>query len=264
MPETVTDYGAFFEQNGYLPGVTVLEGEDLAALRRNFDDLESKIGKENAQYSLHNAHMQHEFAMQAAAHPTVVRVLTDILGPNVFLLDSRFICKYPVSQVSGGKPDVEPYVAWHQDVRYWGVDGGPVVSVWLAIDDADAENGAVYFIPGSHKDGLQEHGSAQKEGNMLTSNQEIPAELVDESKKVLCPLKAGQMSLHHGLTVHASEPNRSSRRRCGFVLRYVPTCAYPSDDPDRPRTFPATVLVSGENQEGYFADKAPGFFKKTA
>ena len=33
--------------------------------------------------------------------------------------------------------------------------------------------------------------------------------------------------MHDGLLVHASDPNRSDRRRCGFVIRYVPTCAYP-------------------------------------
>jgi len=33
--------------------------------------------------------------------------------------------------------------------------------------------------------------------------------------------------IHDGLLVHASDANTSQRRRCGFVIRYVPTCAYP-------------------------------------
>lgn len=33
--------------------------------------------------------------------------------------------------------------------------------------------------------------------------------------------------IHDGLLVHASDPNTSNRRRCGYVIRYVPTCAYP-------------------------------------
>lgn len=92
---------------------------------------------------------------------------------------------------------------------------------------------------------------------MLSVNQEIPEELVETEKAVLCPLLAGQMSvsirvselqtysiparnvqtlivlrgcfiqIHDGLLVHASDPNTSSRRRCGYVIRYVPTCTYP-------------------------------------
>jgi hypothetical protein len=40
----------------------------------------------------------------------------DILGPNIILLDSRFICKYPVSEVQT-ENDEKAYVAWHQDMR---------------------------------------------------------------------------------------------------------------------------------------------------
>ena len=36
-------------------------------------------------------------------------------------------------------------------------------------------------------------------------------------------LKAGEISLHHGVLIHGSNPNRSKRRRCGLTLRYIPT-----------------------------------------
>ncbi len=32
--------------------------------------------------------------------------------------------------------------------RYWGFDGGPVLSVWLALDDSLEDNGALQVIPG--------------------------------------------------------------------------------------------------------------------
>lgn len=35
--------------------------------------------------------------------------------------------------------------------------------------------------------------------------------------------------IHDGLLVHASDANTSQRRRCGFVIRYVPTYAYPTE-----------------------------------
>lgn len=99
------------------------------------------------------------------------------------------------------------------------------------------------------------HRQAVRPGNMLSVNQEIPDELVQAAEAVLCPLLAGQMSVswfvspftrasaclwisqlrlpctiskvHDGLLVHASDANASEKRRCGFVIRYVPTYAYP-------------------------------------
>uniref|UniRef100_H3CU80 Zgc:174917 n=1 Tax=Tetraodon nigroviridis TaxID=99883 RepID=H3CU80_TETNG len=149
-----------------------------------------------------------------------------------------------------------PYVAWHQDMRYWGIAGGPVLSVWLALDDSTEENGALQVIPGTHCTGMLPHRQAVRPGNMLTVNQEIPDELVQADQAVLCPLLAGQMSVHDGLLVHASETNASEKRRCGFVIRYVPTCAYPVDDPDRPRKFHAASLACGKDYFNHFSRKA--------
>ncbi|CAF99092.1 unnamed protein product [Tetraodon nigroviridis] len=109
---------------------------------------------------------------------------------------------------------------------------------------------------GTHCTGMLPHRQAVRPGNMLTVNQEIPDELVQADQAVLCPLLAGQMSVHDGLLVHASETNASEKRRCGFVIRYVPTCAYPVDDPDRPRKFHAASLACGKDYFNHFSRKA--------
>ncbi|XP_053328425.1 L-threonyl-[L-threonyl-carrier protein] 4-chlorinase-like [Spea bombifrons] len=251
-----------YDANGYLTSINVLDKNELELASKEYEKLEQKFGKDYAQYSLHNIHMEYEWVMKLASHSNLLHAITAVLGPNVILLDSRFICKYPSSDVPH-KGDTAPYVAWHQDIKYWGFEGGPVASVWLAFDDVDTENGVLQIIPGSHKHGVFEHKTAEIPGNMLTANQEIPKHLVNADKAVECPLKAGQMSIHDGLTVHASEPNMSNRRRCGFVIRYVPTAAYPVKDPERPRTFPATVLVAGTDEFQNFQNHAPNFFTKT-
>ncbi|XP_078403198.1 putative alpha-ketoglutarate-dependent hypophosphite dioxygenase [Cetorhinus maximus] len=261
MQSKASELKNFYENNGYLTGLHILDKKELALATQNFSALEDKFGKVYTQYSLHNVHLQYKWVMDLAANPLVLQAIIAVLGPNVILLDSRFICKYPASDVPH-KNDVVPYVAWHQDIRYWGFDGGPVASMWLALDDVDEENGVLQVIPGSHKLGLQEHGTSTIPGNMLTSNQEIPKHLVEAEKAVLCPLKAGQMSIHDGLTVHFSEPNMSNRRRCGFVIRYIPTTAYPIEDADRPRSFPATVLVAGDDRFNHFRNNAPDTFTK--
>ncbi|XP_029368861.1 uncharacterized protein LOC115050331 [Echeneis naucrates] len=258
-----------YKQQGFLTDLPVLDEVELRAARNAFAELEKEFGEDYTQYSLHNVHLQYPWVMGLTKHPKLMEVIKTILGPHVILLDSRFICKYPALRPANiqenegeTKPEKKtgqsglPYVAWHQDMRYWGITGGPVVSVWLALDDSLKENGALRVIPGSHCSGMFPHRQATQSGNMLSVNQEIPDELVQVDEAVLCPLLAGSMSIHDGFLVHASDPNTSQRRRCGFVIRYVPTCAYPIQDPDRPRKFPAAKLISGTDQFNHFSDKS--------
>lgn len=75
-------------------------------------------GKEYTQYSLHNVHLQYSWVRDLTKHPQTLQVVKAILGPDVILLDSRFICKYPTLTPDGNVgADGLPYVAWHQDMR---------------------------------------------------------------------------------------------------------------------------------------------------
>ena len=46
---------------------------------------------------------------------------------------------------------------------------------------------------------------------------------VNDAEAVDIVLQPGEMSLHHVLIVHGSEPNRATWPRIGFAVRYVPT-----------------------------------------
>ncbi|XP_023672179.1 L-threonyl-[L-threonyl-carrier protein] 4-chlorinase-like [Paramormyrops kingsleyae] len=273
MTASAADMQALYKQQGYLTAVPVLSDRELQAARAAFAELEREFGQEYTQYSLHNVHQQYDWVMALVKHPRVLEVVKTILGPDILLLDSRFICKYPTghnstssgqganditSNIMGGSISKNmprlPFVAWHQDMRYWGLEGGPVLSVWLALDDSLKDNGALQVIPGSHCSGLLLHQTAAHAGNMLSVNQEIPGDLVQTASAIICPLLAGQISVHDGLLVHGSEPNMSDLRRCGFVMRFVPTCVYPIEDPDRPRRFIATVLVCGDDKFKHFSN----------
>uniref|UniRef100_A0A3Q3WAF7 Uncharacterized protein n=1 Tax=Mola mola TaxID=94237 RepID=A0A3Q3WAF7_MOLML len=256
MTTSLSKLQELYKQQGFLSALAVLNETELKEAKHAFSKLERKFGTEYTQYSLHNVHLQYPWVMDLTKHPQILQVVEAILGPNIILLDSRFICKYPALKPDGSVGEEGlPYVAWHQDMRYWGIDGGPVLSVWLALDDSLKENGALLVIPGSHCDGMLPHRQAICPGNMLSVNQEIPEELVQVDEAVLCPLLAGQMSIHDGLLVHASDANRSQKRRCGFVIRYVPTSAYPTEDPNRPRKFHAATLACGTDHFNHFSNK---------
>ena len=79
--------------------------------------------------------------------------------------------------------------------------------------------------------------------------------LTDEevAKAVDLELKAGEMSLHHGMLAHSSQPNRSSRRRCGLVMRYIPPTVKQAVLNSLGNRYRA-VLVRGEDREHNFGE----------
>lgn len=56
----------------------------------------------------------------------------------------------------------------------------------------------------------------------MSINQEVGVSESDAKRAADIALKAGEFSLHDGMTLHSSQPNRSTRRRCGVSNIYVP------------------------------------------
>ena len=108
--------------------------------------------------------------------------------------------------------------------KYIGFEPHNWVTAWLAITDANEENGCMRIWPGSHKNEIKNHEEKfnNNQGNLLTRGQTI--ENVPINKTVPVVLKAGQMSLHHPKTIHGSGINKSKERRIGFVIQsYIGT-----------------------------------------
>ena len=76
-------------------------------------------------------------------------------------------------------------------------------------------------IPGSHLHGqIPFEHSAAEENNVLGQSVHDPLQWGDAP--VPFTMRAGQISMHTDMLLHGSEPNRSTRRRCGLTLRYMP------------------------------------------
>jgi non-haem Fe2+, alpha-ketoglutarate-dependent halogenase len=213
---------ARFERDGFAAGIRVRDAAGAAEVRRRFDALEAAEGRERSQIGLLDRHFDIPFVMELAADPRILDAVEAVVGPDILLLATHFFCKYPSARLETPSPAAPVrFVAWHQDVTYWGLEPPLAVTAWYAVDDSNLENGCMRVIPGTH-DRLREHGTAARPGNLLSINQEVPVTPEEEARAVDVVLNAGEISLHHGLLVHGSNPNRSTRRRCGLTLRYVP------------------------------------------
>lgn len=208
----------FFNSQGYLKGFRIFTDEEVAANREGFDRLLAKVATAGQNsYSINGYHDRSRMIYDLATHPLIVEYVQDLLGPNIVAWGTHYFCKLP----GDGKA-----VAWHQDASYWPLTPSKTVTVWLAIDDADRENGCMRVIPGTHLLGpLPFRDSEAAENNVLWQTI-VDAERYGEPVDFV--LRAGEISLHSDLLAHGSEPNRSSRRRCGLTIRYASTdvCAH--------------------------------------
>ena len=208
------DVTEVWKHQGYLTDLTIFSSHEIQKYRELFDEMEKSEGQETAEIGFHNRHFESEFIWRLSTSPKILGHVQSLIGSNVLLLGTHFFCKYPVD-------NIDHFVAWHQDVTYWGLKPPEAYTAWIAVDDSDVENGCMRVIPGSHKKGLKEHSTSESEGNLLSINQEIPKEEIIAEEAFDLSLKAGQISIHDGHLIHSSRPNHSQRRRCGLTVRFI-------------------------------------------
>ena len=201
-----------FNREGFIHGLQLFAPEAIAEIRNYFDMLlVETLRSGKSSYSISTAHLKHGRVHDILNQTRLGEMMRDLIGPNVIGWGSHFFCKMP----KDGKA-----VSWHQDVSYWPLSDSKTITVWLAIDDSDLENGCMEVIPESHRNGLLHcRESQQEENNVL--NQTIDSKLDWPDPVPLC-LEAGEISIHSDLLIHGSKPNKSHRRRCGLTLRYCP------------------------------------------
>jgi non-heme Fe2+,alpha-ketoglutarate-dependent halogenase len=228
-PEAVARYRA----DGFLAPIDVFTEAEAADLRADLEALEAAHG--SAHYRI-KPHLVMRVADAIVHSPAVLDAVSAVLGEDLLVWDSAFVIK---------EAGTESFVSWHQDLTYWGLDDEDgVVTAWVALSPANAETGCMRMIPGSHRAGIAPHEETADAANVLSRGQTA---LADESAAVACPLKPGQMSLHHGWTLHASAPNRGADRRIGLAINYLRPSVRQTLLPED-----SAMLARGADRYGHF------------
>lgn len=119
-------------------------------------------------------------------------------------------------------PGTDVALKWHQDYSYWPLDGPHGLVLWIALDDADSENGCLRYIPGSHL--LGERRAADfVVGAAPTVHEDLPPLDAEkrESEAVDMPVRAGDALAHDPLVWHMSPPNSSDRPRRAWSVTFI-------------------------------------------
>jgi hypothetical protein len=208
-PEQITAY----RRDGIVFPISVMSGIEAADALRQFEELEAREGGKLSDRTNEKPHILLPWLSDFVRHPKVLDAVASVLGPNILCWASGFFAKNPGDGT---------FVSWHQDSTYWGLSSSDVLTAWIALTPSVAANGCLEVVPGSHLRDQMPHRDTFAAGNLLSRGQEIAVH-VDRSQAVDVVLQPGEMSLHHVKLFHASGANRSTSRRVGFSIRYIPT-----------------------------------------
>jgi non-heme Fe2+,alpha-ketoglutarate-dependent halogenase len=204
---------AFYWDNGYLLGLPpIYSPEEMQQINAELPQLLALLQPGETPEDIREWHEQSTYLFDMVMNPRIHDIVEGIVGPNFYCWASSFFIKPPFSKST---------VAWHQDAYYWTIAPHNTVTVWLAFDDVDEENGGMKLIPGSHLHGVIKHRRNETSDSVLAL--ELETETFSTENAIQFKLKAGEISLHDDRAVHGSPANPSARRRAGLTIRYSGT-----------------------------------------
>jgi ectoine hydroxylase-related dioxygenase (phytanoyl-CoA dioxygenase family) len=221
-----------YRERGILHPLRALPAAEAAALHERYRARADFIKGRNNQ----KPHLLFTWLDALVRDPRIVDAVESLLGPDLLCWGSQFFAK-PAGDAA--------YVSWHQDATYWGLSSPDVATAWVALTPSTRESGCMQVVPGTHRAQVP-HEDRFDDANLLSRGQEIAVK-VDPATVVDVELQPGEMSLHHVLLFHGSQPNRSTEPRIGFAIRYIPTHVRQlSPIPD------SALLVRGVDRHGHF------------
>jgi hypothetical protein len=232
---------AFYREQGYLKMGRIFDDDELGALRDHVDEMIANLPPGKRPEEMDRPHFEDPWLFRYLTHPRVLDIIEGFIGPDIILWSSHFITK----PQGDGKA-----VPWHTDGAYWGKRLKPmeVITLWLAVDESVVQNGCMRVVAGTHKQvraALDEYESVDQAKNVFGA--QLRKEFVDESKVVDLELAPGECHFHDAWTVHGSNPNFSTKRRCGYTMRYMPAHVVHSADEKWPHYI---YLVRGADRTG--------------
>ncbi len=241
-----------FQQKGWVGPVDIFAPAEIAAVKECLETNSRIIKEADGQEIItfynnvinletpRDHYLFHKPIAELFKHPQLIQRLNQIAGENLLLWYTNVFCKMP------GQGEIK----WHQAKEFYtssdidftkktlvySQDEDPLnLTVWVALEDADLENGCMRFANGSHQrifkilkgsvpasEGVFAGISAHKTVWQKEQQYSLSYEFDENDWEVeSVPVKAGQAIVFTESTMHCSLPNHSNRRRLAIIGRYV-------------------------------------------
>lgn len=203
-----------YERDGYAVLEESLDATVVHQLRTAF---EAWPGREAATgpYGIlkNNVRREVPYVAQLIGDGALGAIACELLGsPEVALFQDNLVWKPP-----GGAR-----IEWHQDYSYWPLDRPAGVTLWIAVDDAYAENGCMHYIPGTHLMGERQPADFIAGAGQPQRTDLPPLSWRDrEQEAVAATVVSGRIVAHHPLVWHMSPANTAPRARRALTLTWI-------------------------------------------
>ncbi len=220
-----------FVEDGYLIVPALLTGSELDELTRDTVKVArgeypcetiTSVGAELSDdevlrtiLCIHQPHYVSPVMERYARHPGVCGALSQITAAHLPYWDGSVKCMQSMLFV---KPPSFQGQAWHQDEIYIPTRDRSLIGAWIALDDATLENGCLWVIPGSQREGYLYPQRAHDSPDEFDFGEESFG--FDETSEVPVEVKAGTVVFFNGYLLHRSRRNRSSVYRRVLVSHY--------------------------------------------
>ena len=183
---------------------------DQAVARRNRDDTRAVAEKtlyEQSFIQCQNLWEDCPDVRPLTFHPLIAGAAARLLGVDAV----RIWHDQALYKEAGGR-ETDP----HQDQPYWPIVETNTITAWIPFDGSTLENGAMGYLPGSHRLGLREFV------DIFTGRGEDPLARreLEGMTPVFVEVQSGSVAFHHGLTFHLAKPNTTG------TVRRVHTAIY--------------------------------------
>jgi hypothetical protein len=211
---TDAQYTAFRREGFIVYDKPIFSVTKFDALKAHFEDKLARLPSDVRPEAMDVPHFTDTKLFNWLFADEVLDLVEPLLGPDIALWSSHFICK----PKGDGKR-----IPWHEDSAYWAdrIQPMEVVTVWLAIDPSTTRNGCMYVIPQTHFNGFSDYDPVDPKLNAFST--EITPTQRNDALAVPIELAPNHASLHDSKLMHGSPPNQSEMRRCGYTMRYMPT-----------------------------------------
>ena len=235
---------ADYHRDGYLIVPNFLNDEEISklykiatndeTLQKHAFDLNDQSGKKT-KLTLWYTPGNDAYGLLTKSHRMVDSV-------NKLLDGDSAVCHFH-SKLMQKEPKVGGAWEWHQDYGYWYKNEflfpGEMMSVMVAITEANKQNGCLQVIKGSHKMGRIEHGFA---GEQVGASQHYVDLILKTNELIYVELLPGDALFFHSNLLHRSEANLSDTARWSLISCYNRSNNIPYNEPSRSSIIPLQAV----------------------
>ena len=232
VPNVVSDKECqFFIENGYLVVPNLLSESEIEEIRQDattlarggyecdsLKPLPESVTDEDAIsriLCIHQPHFVSETIEKYVKHPKICGILSQIAAAHLPFWDGSVKCMQSMLFV---KPPKFQGQAWHQDEIYIPTRDRSLIGAWIAMDDANVENGCLWVLPGSHRHGYLYPQRNHENPDEFDFAQESYG--FDGSDEVPVEVETGSLVFFNGYLLHRSRKNRGDTFRRVLVSHY--------------------------------------------